>query len=119
MSDIAIAVIGGLFGVAGALVPIWVTRKRHPTRNVTNTSSIVDATATAVRLLREEVNAYRDETVALRAELAEEERRTDELSDELRQVTTSLAEYRRGVRVLITQLQRLGVTPDWQPGDEF
>lgn len=115
VESIIVAVVGGMFGIAAAGIPIWLTRRRHPSQSVANTASIIDATGTAITLLRNEVRAYGETIDVLRGELERERQRTDALQAELQAVSSVLTQYRHGVDVLIRQLRRLGVTPDWHP----
>ena len=115
MTEVWVAAISALGGVAAVLVPIVITKKRHPTRNATNTSTIVDATARAVGLLRQEVEQYHKETVGLRKDLNQERIRVSAMQSEVQSMGRVLDAYKRGTDILIAQLQRLGVEPEWNP----
>ena len=118
MSAVVVATIAGIAGVLAAAVPVWLTRKRHPSRHIQDGASIIEAAEGVVGLLRDELARLSDDVAALRAELGAEERRTDKLARELGVMRRVLADYRRGVALLIAQIGDLGHHPAWRPSDD-
>ena len=115
MNPALIALIGALGGVLAAAVPVWITSRRHPSRKAADGTSIVEAAEGVVGLLRTELNRLSKDQKELRAELAKEQRRTDELAQKVGGMERLLAEYRRGVGLLIGQIDSLGHRPAWHP----
>lgn len=97
--------------VGAALVAFWQLRRvqtQFPSRRVRDGVSIVDAAGDLLKEYRVEVKLLRDDVAALRVEQDRDEERIEALEESLRL-------YRRGVDILIAQLRRLGMTPEWTP----
>lgn len=110
-----VTALAGAAGAAAVVIPVVRTMRRAPSKKVEDQVSIVGAAETVIQNLTTVLDRNTNEIKALRAELGSAERRIDTLEDEQRSLGHSLGEYRRGVDILIAQLRRLGVTPDWTP----
>lgn len=110
-----ITALAGAVGAAAVIIPIIRTFRHSPSRKVADDVSIVGAAETVIHNLTDVLDRNTGEITALRAELGYAEKRIDALEVEQRDLSVTLIEYRRGVDILIAQLRRLGVTPDWTP----
>lgn len=110
-----ITALASAAGAAAVIVPVWRTIRRSPSRSVTDQVTIASAAEGVIKVYVEALDRNTAELAAMRAELGDAERRIDSLESNLHMTETSLAIFKYGVGVLISQLQRLGHTPDWQP----
>ena len=102
---------GALAGAVVALVQLWRTAHKYPSRSVRDGLSIVDASESLVGMYQESLDALRVEVRAMRVELGEDERRIKALEDQI-------ARWYRGIRLLIRQIRDLGHEPAWEPDND-
>lgn len=118
MNPALIALIGAVGGILAAAIPVYITNRRHPSRRVTDGSSIVEAAEGVVGILSKELKRLSERVDKLEEDLHAEEQHTDALASEVDQLRRDNSLLLRGVNLLIAQLRRLGHEPDWKPGTD-
>jgi soluble cytochrome b562 len=114
---VIIAIVGSVAGILGVVIPVVRIWRKSPSRSVTDQVTIASAAEGVIRVYVDALDRNTAETQAMRAELADAERRIDRLESNLHKAETSLAIFKHGVGILISQLRRLNVVPEWTPTD--
>ena len=87
---VLVGLVAGILGVAAAAIPAYVASRNAPSRRVSDTASIVDASGKVIATLREEIDRL--------------DRQVDEARVEIRELTAT-------IRKLQAQVRGLGEVP--------
>lgn len=106
------AVIGALGGVLMAAAQIIKALRSTPSgaKGPSDGLGLLDGAERLMKMYQAALDDIRKEVVDLRADV-------DKLESQLDDVNRRLVYYRLGVGILISQLRRLGHTPEWEPTD--
>lgn len=106
-NDIIVALVGALFGFLGVIVGGWMQRKKN---NAEAEKSTADAneviTSTVIKLID-----------PLNKKIEELEARVKTLESRSARYLKRIISLMDGIRVLINQLERAKLTPEWQPDE--
>lgn len=83
---VIVGLVSGLFGVLAAAIPAYFQQRHSPSRRVTDTASIVDASGRVITTLREEIDRLDGELADARLHITNLETHIDELEKQVRQL---------------------------------
>ena len=115
MSEALVQVIIAIIAALPGLLALIAQRKKT---NADAAGTITDAAGDLVTLYKDRIEALERAEAETKATIKQQEQQIATLQDDLRHLSALVREYRRGIMILISQIESLGDDPAYRLADD-